>query len=336
MQEGSSIRSSNYNARPLALQRAKASVQEEVISLLDKHTKGIRNTIRPENGEIFSKYKFYAIPRLGRDVPGFLVIRPEGTYFFNPRRQETYRLRLRLSSEVRESGSILIGTLYYFEKKLVLEDVYRWNGEIVWNTDTFEKRWELLREFFDKHWTQDLYLQKNMEILPTKIQSIGSALNNLDPEMGVDFQPNDPKRKRFFWFAGGVRRPLTKADLALAPAFKPEPRIATKLAKLVAPGRAAVAEAVPEAVAEAVLAAVPAATAVLAAVPKNLKKATFKPHESLPDVYELFDITSKASLGFGSVQEFSTSQQLHLAPPKSQVAIRWNNDFSKYQILSLL
>jgi len=341
MQEGSSIRSSNFNARPLTLRRIKGSIQEEVCSLLTKHIKGVRNTLRPENAEIFSKYKFYAIPRHGRDVPGFLIIRKEGTYFYNPRREETYLLKMRLSTEVRQD-TILIGTLYYFSKKLVLEDVYSWKGELVWDTRTFENRWELLREFFAKHWVQDLYIQKNLEIEPAKIMSLEESLLSLDPEMGVDYQPNDPKRKRFFWFEGNVKRPLTKDDLALAPSFKPEPRKATKLASLKKGKEEQKVQEIceieeeQEDQEEQEEQEEPVAVAAVAPVDKSIKKlskATFKPHIEFPDVYELFD--QKKSLGFASVQEYSISQKLFSAKPGSLVKIRWNSEFSKYQIIDL-
>ena len=335
MQEGSSIRSSNFNARPLALRRIKGSIQEEVCSLLTKHIKGVRNTLRPENAEIFSKYKFYAIPRHGRDVPGFLIIQKEGTYFYNPRREETYLLKMRLSTEIREN-TVLIGTLYYFSKKLVLEDVYSWKGELVWETHTFEKRWELLREFFEKHWTQDLYIQKNLEIEPAKIMSLEESLLSLDPEMGVDYQPNDPKRKRFFWFQGNVKRPLTKDDLALAPSFKPEPRKPTKLASLtslISNKKGKVEEELEKEESSEEEEIEKVKENVFITPDKKLTKATFKPHIEFPDVYELFD--QKKSLGFASVQEYAISQKLSSAKPGSLVKIRWNSEFSKYQIVDL-
>lgn len=331
MQEGKSIRSSHYNARPLALLKAKASVQEEVVSLLDKHSKGVRNVLRAENLEILGRNKFYAIPRLGRDVPGFLVLRSDGAYFYNPRREETYRLRLRLSSEIREAQVILIGTLYYFEKKLVLEDVYKWKGgEVVWETRPFEKRWELLREFFSGgHFVQDLYLQKNMEILPSAVWSLEEvAAGKLDPEMGCDFVPSDPKRKRFFWFSG---EKVARTDRVLAPAFKPEPRKPTRLAgrdsgTSAGRGEAGKNQPVP----------LPAATpAAEQPQDKKLALAKFRPHETLPDVYNLYHIKDSSPLGIGSVQEFSTSQQLAAAKPDAIVKIKWNDDFEKYQIIGL-
>lgn len=325
MQEAHSIRSSNYNVRPLALRRVKASIQEEVCSLLTKHIKGVRNVLRPENSDIFSKYKFYGIPRHGRDVPGFLVMRKDATYFYNPRRQETYLLRLRLSSEIRED-TILIGTLYYFEKKLVLEDVFSWKQVNVWETKPFEERWELLRDFFNNHWVEDLYLQKNLEILPTKILSLKNVLDTLDPEMGIDFQPNEPNRKRFFWFGGNVKRPLTKEDLALAPAFKAEPRKPTKLAVLLPKEPLE-----PKETFEPVK---PKETKE-PKKEKELHNAICRANSSMPDVYELFHPTTKVSIGFASVQEYSVSQDLLNAKPDSLVKIAWNNDFSKYQILSL-
>lgn len=344
MQEGQSIRSSHYNARPLALQKVKPSVQEEVVSLLDKHSKGVRNTLRTEHIDILSRNKFYAIPRLGRDVPGFLVMRTDGAYFYNPRREETYRLRLRLSSEIRAAGTILIGTLYYFEKKLVLEDVYSWGGELVWESRPFEERWEKLREFFaGGHWVQDLYLQKNLEILPSAVWSLEEAAvaGKLDGEMGCDFVPSDAKRKRFFWFSG---EKVARTDRVLVPAFKPEPRKPTRLAGRDSGAgeseprkatRLAGRDSARSATSPGKKPAEPASSAPHPVPDKNLQLAKFRQHETLPDVYNLFHPKDSSPLGIASVQEFSTSQQLAAAPAGSKVKIRWNDEFEKYQILSL-
>jgi len=127
-------------------------------------------------------------------LSGFLAVVPKLGYVVFISKQQTIRIRMRLSSSLLESGAIL--SAYCDNTKLVLEDVLVWKERSVWNA-TFEERWKHMKSFMDEY-KPDTVLQGGLEIVFAKYMPLGS-LPEKPPRSVLEFVRNDGNTKRLIW-----------------------------------------------------------------------------------------------------------------------------------------
>jgi len=311
-----------------AIEFLTANCKESVISQRINSTIGSSN--RPNFGtnnsvatyaEIpLKKGTFFVNSTSSRAEPGFLVFIPKSNpiflkYNMSKREKEInngqpicYTLRMRVSPEVYE-GSVLIATLDGIAHSLVLEDIYVWRKQNIFETQTFTKRREYMKEFVQHHWIPDVRLLGGIttEIMNPK------PLDSLKGFVGVnDFTkifliPEAQGRRRFTF---NLNESVAKIQEGYY-GRKQEDKsvVSAKVSEKKLPETK-----VPE-------------TKVLTA--KAVRDAI------LPDIYELFDLEGN-SLNKACVQQLELSKMLK-AKDSSEILvnIEYNNDFKRYEIISL-
>jgi len=209
-----------------------------------------------------------------------------------------YTLRMRISPEVYE-GSVFVATLDGIAHSLLLEDIYVWRNQNIFDTQTFSKRREYMKDFVQHHWIPDVRLLGGVatEIMNPK------SLDSLKDFVGVnDFTkvfliPEMPGKRRFTFNLNESVAQIQSGYYGRKQEDKPvhkQPVVEEKVY---------LAKAVPDLI--------------------------------LPDIYELFDINGK-SLNKACVQQLELSKILKAkGSTEIMVNIDYNNDFKKYEIISL-
>lgn len=280
---------------------------------------GTNNSVATYAETPLKKGTFFVNSTSSRAEPGFLVFIPKSNpiflkYNMSKREKEInngqpicYTLRMRVSPEVYE-GSVLIATLDGIAHSLVLEDIYVWRKQNIFETQTFTKRRECMKEFVQHHWIPDVRLLGGIttEIMNPK------PLDSLKEFVGVNdftkiFLIPEAQGKRRFTF--NLNESVAKIQEGYYGRKKDDKPIVTKLPE---------AKVQPEKVQPA---------KVLTA--KAVRDAI------LPDIYELFDVNGN-SLNKACVQQLELSKMLKAKDATEiLVNIEYNNDFKRYEITSL-
>lgn len=148
--------------------------------------------------------KFVCAYRPRGIISGFLVIVPNsGLCVYLPpvaAKMGPQVIRCRLSEKILQMGTIFSAySVKDNENKrtMIIEDVLQWGDKSVWFTHTFSQRWELLREFFEKHYLQDLMLQSQKFVLQTYVPI--HELNEPSDRQVLEFCMEQKGTKRFIW-----------------------------------------------------------------------------------------------------------------------------------------
>ena len=331
-----SLRSSHRNTHAVVFKKANQTDQAKAIEFLTSSCKDlvisqrINSTIGSSNRPNFGtnnsvatyaeiplkKGTFFVNSTSSRAEPGFLVFVPKSNpvflkYNMSKREKEInkgqpicYTLRMRVSPEVYE-GSVLVATLDGIAHSLLLEDIYVWRKENIFDTQTFNKRREYMKNFVQHHWIPDVRLLGGIttEIMNPK------PLDSLKEFVGVnDFTkvfliPEAPGKRRFTFNLNESVAKIQDGYYGRKQEDKPTPIENKVVETTLAETKVTTAKAVPDAI--------------------------------LPDIYELFDANGK-SLNKACVQQLELSKML-----KSKgnadilVNIEYNNDFKRYEIVSL-
>lgn len=312
------LQSSYRNTHAVNLKKASPAIQQTTIEYLNNHCQDlvIAQRLTPDKAEKPLKYgSFYLTNYIGKAEPGFLVFLPKQyptfvRFHLSKREREqtkgqplVYIMRMRTSNVVNE-GSVFIAALDVNSHLMILEDVYIWRNENIFQTDTFSKRRFIMKEFVEKHWIPDSRLLGGIvtEVSqPKPLASFKSLIENKESHR-VDFVPEMAGRRRFYMLVNETKGALSTSDGYYGRVVKDGPVLKDDSEPLVNTTNTSVARAVK--------------------VPL------------LPDVYELFDNNNK-SLGNAAIQQLELSKKLKEIKDTIWVTTSYNEDFKRYEITGL-
>ena len=305
MEQEGSLRNSHRETTQVKRKVASRALQEKARDLVNRASQTgvvIRQHLDIERmKQPLQKGVFYVAENDGNAEPGFLVFLPDAAPVFLQMKKHAYppcTLRMRVSPELGEGGgSVLIATFDTIQHTLRLEDVWVWKGSCVFDYDPYSKRRQLLKEFVDKYWIPDTRLLGGVVAYILNPLSVDVAFSK--PFTGIhtiDLIPETPAKRRM-WIECDSK-PLVKH--VTNSVTNPVTKAVTK----------------------------PLVKAVL----QDEFTAFAKPVDALPDIYDLYDASNNL-LGRGSVQTFSVSKAIR-AEGETWVNVRWNKEFSGYEIFS--
>jgi len=298
-----------------AIQFLSSSCKDLVISQRVNSSNVIGSSNRPNSIATYAemplkKGTFFVNSTSSKAEPGFLVFIPKSNpvflkYNMSKREREInnnqpicYTLRMRISPEVYE-GSVFVATLDGIAHSLLLEDIYVWRNKNIFDTNTFTKRREYMKDFVQHHWIPDVRLLGGIttEVMNPK------SLNSLKDFIGVnDFTkvfliPEMPGKRRFTFNLNETVAQIQSGYYGRKQEDKPLQK-------------------------QTIL-------------DEKVKYAKAVPDPILPDIYELFDINGK-SLNKACVQQLELSKMLKAKGSTNiLVNIEYNDDFKRYEIISL-
>ena len=305
------LQSSYRNTHAVNLKKASPAIQQRTIEYLNNHCQDlvIAQRLTPDKAEKPLKNgSFYLTSYVGKAEPGFLVFLPNQyptfvRFHLSKREREqtkgqplVYIMRMRTSNVVNE-GSVFISALDINSHLMILEDVYVWRNENIFQKDPFSKRRLIMKEFVEKHWIPDSRLLGGIitEISqPKPLASFKTLVENKESHR-VDFVPEMAGRRRFYMLVNETKGALSTSDGYYGRVVK-----------------------------DVLVPLVKDTTSIARAVKVPL----------LPDVYELFDNENK-SLGRAAIQQLELSKKLKEMKDTIWVTILYNDDFKRYEITGL-
>uniref|UniRef100_A0A6C0IFN5 mRNA capping enzyme adenylation domain-containing protein n=1 Tax=viral metagenome TaxID=1070528 RepID=A0A6C0IFN5_9ZZZZ len=304
------LQSSYRNTHAVNLKKASPAIQQTTIEYLNNHCQDlvIAQRLTPDKAEKPLKNgSFFLTNYIGKAEPGFLVFLPKQyptfvRFHLSKREREhtkgqplVYIMRMRTSNVVNE-GSVFVAALDVNSHLMILEDVYIWRNQNIFQTDSFSKRRLIMKEFVEKHWIPDSRLLGGIvtEVSqPKPLASFKTLIENKESHR-VDFVPEMAGRRRFYMLVNETKGALSTSDGYYGRVVNPQPVV------------------IPQPVVEARAVKVPL----------------------LPDVYELFDNNNK-SLGNAAIQQLELSKKLKEIKDTIWVTISYNEDFKRYEITGL-
>ena len=320
------LESSYRNTHAVILKKANEKTQKSAVEYLNRHCQDlvVAQRLTPDKAEKPLTYgKFYLTSYQGKCEPGFIVFLPNQSPVFvrfhlsKREREQTrggpicYTMRLRVSSIVNE-GSVFIAALDPNSHLMILEDIYVWRNENIFNKQPFSKRRELMKEFAEIHWIPDARLLGGIitEISqPKPLSSFQTLIENRESHR-IDFIPESAMKRRFYILVNETQGQLSSSDGYYGRATKEK----IVLPKLEEPKIEEPKVEEPK---------IEAKTARAIKVPL------------LPDVYDLFD-SNNSSLGRAAIQQLELSKILKEVKGDIYVSIHHNTEFNRYEIVSLL
>jgi len=308
----------NQNDQARAIEFLSSSCKDLVISQRINSSNVIGSSNRPNSVATYAeiplkKGTFFVNSTSSKAEPGFLVFIPKSNpvylkYNMSKREREInkgqpicYTLRMRISPEVYE-GSVFVATLDGISHSLVLEDIYVWRNQNIFDTQTFSKRREYMKDFVQHHWIPDVRLLGGVT---TEIMN-PRPLDSLKEFVGVnDFTkvfliPEMPGKRRFTF---NLNESVAQIQSGYYGRKQEDKAVQNKQ--------------------------------VVTVVEEKVKYAKAVPDPILPDIYELFDINGK-SLNKACVQQLELSKMLKAKGSANiLVNIDYNDDFKRYEIISL-
>jgi hypothetical protein len=132
-------------------------------------------------------------------LSGFLAVIPSTkTIWYLPPvggKIQAKQIRMRLTHELLRDGAIL--SCYWNGTDLVLEDALMWRGVNVWQTMTFQQRWDSVMKEFSANWQPDVSLQGCI-IRFTEYMSLEQIQKPENRDV-IEFIPNTTNSKRLIW-----------------------------------------------------------------------------------------------------------------------------------------
>jgi hypothetical protein len=325
------LESSYRNTHAVILKRASEKTQKNAVEYLNTHCQDlvVAQRLTPDKAEKPLTYgKFYLTSYQGKCEPGFIVFLPNQHPIFvrfhlsKREREQTrggpicYIMRLRVSSIVNE-GSVFVAALDPNSHLMILEDIYVWRNENIFNKQPFSKRREIMKEFAETHWIPDARLLGGIitEISqPKSLTSFEEMIQNKESHR-IDFVPESPMKRRFYILVNETQGQLSSADGYYGRATKE---------KIVLPVQTKKEEPKKEE---------PKKEEPVLTTRPTTAKAVKVP--LLPDVYDLFD-SNNNNLGRAAIQQLDLSKKLKEVKGDMYVSIHYNTEFNRYEILCLL
>lgn len=160
---------------------------------------GLSRMIQDNDINTIKKGKYVVSFRPRGVLSGFLVILPSSqmSLYIPPIAGKTSarQLRLRVSESLLQNGAIL--SCYWDANELVMEDILVWKGQPIWQSISFEERWNTYMKSFCAEWQPDTLLQ-NCKIRPAEYISLDQFQTFSENDV-VEFIPSAPNSKRLIW-----------------------------------------------------------------------------------------------------------------------------------------
>jgi len=256
---------------------------------------------------------------------GFLVMTPKSPIvWIDDRGKTAYIIPMRIKSSLCEKGSIAIASLNKAEGILRIEDMKIMGGQDIRGL-SFTRRWEHLLEFYRTSYVFDSALQRDLRIQTAVYKPIDSIQSWADPPEYI-YAQNDtmPRRLRIQLIDKAldlsknliVADPPAPATVQKVPVQKPMPVQKVPVQKPMPAQKPR-----------------PAAKEPAAKEPTQ----TIAVPEEFPDTYTI--VINGEKKGYAAVQDIELSRKLRLAAKESKkipVKVEWNQEFSSYEIISLL
>lgn len=331
------LESSYRNTHAVILKRATENTQKNALEFLNTHCQDlvVAQRLTPDKAEKPLTYnKFYLTSYQGKCEPGFIVFLPNQHPIFirfhlSKREKEQtrggpicYIMRLRVSAIVNE-GAVFVAALDANSHLMILEDIYVWRNENIFNKQNYTKRRELMKDFVETHWIPDARLLGGIvtEISqPKPLSSFESLIQNKESHR-IDFVPEAFMRRRFYILVNETQGKLGASDGYYG-------RATINTTNIIKEKHEPIKK---EEVKQEVL--------------SNLEeKKTETTHFTeakamkvplLPDVYDLFD-SNNNNLGRAAIQQLELSKKLKEVKGDIYVSIHYNLEFNRYEIVSLL
>lgn len=307
-----SVRNSHRDSNPIKRKFASKRIGDaarELVNGCSQYGPIIRQRLDLERMKLpLQKSIFYVIENDGLAEPGFLVFLPEQAPVFLQTKTKAAppcTLRMRVSPTLGEGGgTVIVATLDLIQHSLRLEDVWMWKGEAIYDTNTFSKRREKLKEFVEHCWIPDARLLGGIMTTVLNPKSVEKAFTTISPSVHTYELIPEMSGKRRMWLESS---PVTKA-------VTPEP--ITKAAT-------------PEPITKAATPQPKAATPE----PKAATRVLAKSVDKMPDIYDIYSET-KEHIGKASVQQFALSQRLRseTTAEGTWVFVEWREEFNGYEI----
>lgn len=325
-----SINDSSYrNTHAVYLKHANETVKKQVLEFLNSHCQDlvVAQRLTPDKAEKpITNGQFYLTSYKNKCEPGFLVFLPKQYPVFvrfhlsKKEREQTkgqplcFILQLRVSDMIKE-GSVFVVALDTNSHLMIIEDVYVWRKETIFNNEPFSKRRNKLKEFVETHWIPDARLLSGIvtEISqPKPISTFKTLIENKETHR-IDFVPETPGKRRFYYILNETQGALNSSDGYYGRVVKVETKLEPKVEPKIEPKIEQKVE-TPK-------------------IKETVLKAVRVP--LLPDVYDLFDNDNK-NLGRGAIQQLELSKKMKEHNGEMKVRVIFNEEFQRYEIISLI
>ena len=337
------LESSYRNTHAVILKRATENTQKNALEFLNTHCQDlvVAQRLTPDKAEKPLTYnKFYLTSYQGKCEPGFIVFLPNQHPIFvrfhlSKREKEQtrggpicYIMRLRVSAVVNE-GSVFVAALDANSHLMILEDIYVWRNENIFNKQNYSKRRELMKEFVETHWIPDARLLGGIvtEISqPKPLSSFETLIQNKESHR-IDFVPEAFMRRRFYILINETQGQLGASDGYYG-------RATTNIRK---ENHEQIKR---QEVKQELTKQEPKKEEVPNLETKKTETTEFTEAKAvkvplLPDVYDLFD-SNNNNLGRAAIQQLELSKKLKEVKGDIYVSINYNLEFNRYEIVSLL
>lgn len=160
--------------------------------------------IREELYSILSKFPFYTWSRPSYCRPMWFIVKDDSPCILmdikNP--EKMFTTKIPIHSHGLQSHGPIIGECYYDhqDRKLYVFDVMYMNQQNMYETKPYHERYNCLKTLFQKVLVPK-HPSVELEIIVPKMNSIESILHlqELDPALALEFQPDIPGKKRFIF-----------------------------------------------------------------------------------------------------------------------------------------
>ena len=236
---------------------------------------------------------------------------------------KTSIIRLRHSPSIyNNGGSVFSVTLSTSDSTLWVEDIIIQEGKNIWKSHSFTSRWSVLKNWFENDWTEDLYLQRGLQIKPRCPQPLDSFVS--EPGVVWEFIPDESNRRRLIW----RDKRIEKVVLSSYPQ-KP-------IAKVLFVNKHKEENKIKE-----VFTPPPIKIGVLdtyfpsLSVSDGSTIAIAKREPVGPDVYSLFS-SDNQSLGLAVIRKMmlSLAMRTHCVE-QTKVKVEWNSSFDRWEIIEV-
>jgi hypothetical protein len=297
-----SVRNSHRDSNPIKRKFAPKRVADaarELVNGCSQYGPIIRQRLDLERmRQPLQKGLFHVIENDGLAEPGFLVFLPGQAPVFLQTRTKAAppcTLRMRVSPTLGEGGgSVLIATLDLIQHSLRLEDVWMWKGSPIYDSETYSKRREKLKDFVEHCWIPDARLLGGITTTVLNPKSVEKAFTTISPSVHTFELIPEMAGKRRMWL-GATDTPVKNVAPIVVPVEKV---VAPPVEKTTGPQR------------------------VLA-----------KTVDKMPDIYDIYSTTGD-HIGKASVQQFALSQRLRSETTAEGiwVMVEWREEFKGYEI----
>ncbi len=199
------INSSTFQVRTQAVvHKCNHGFQKSVLQFLKtvQLPQATHQMIREDLYPILSKFPFYTWSRPSYCRPAWFVVMEDSPCVLvdvrNP--EKMFTTKIPIHSHGLQTHGPIIGECYYDhqDRKLYVFDILYMNQQNMYETKPYRERYNCLKTLFQKVLVPK-HPSVQLEIIVPKMNSIESILHlqNLDPAMAIEFQPDIQGKKRF-------------------------------------------------------------------------------------------------------------------------------------------